>query len=112
MSPSGAVTITANAGDVVCRSVGWMDVVKFFILNYGLHAFTVVSTPGDSTLPKIVTVLGALLLPFSGVMAAFEVIFRFKFGRLDSLNAAQEAGALCMIVPKGKHPNLYGSNIP
>lgn len=91
--------IIGKKGQTVCSPTTWTDVARFFAFNYGLHVFTVVSSPGSGGVRTIITSIFALLMPFTGILTAIEVIFRWRPKRLDDLHTAQRAGALCMLVP-------------
>lgn len=86
-------------GQIVCRPSDWVDVLKFFVFNYGLHVLTIVTIPGGKAVPYIIRSLGALLLPFSGTFTALDVIHRFARGQSGDLATAHRAGALCMFLP-------------
>lgn len=85
---------------VYCRPALWTDVAKFFILNYGLHAFTVVSRPGAGPLITMVDSLSAILLPLSSTRSAIVKLSRFSILKKNNLATAADAGALCMLVPE------------
>lgn len=91
--------IFGTKGQTICRPTTWLDVLKFFIFNYGLHALTVVSAPGSKSIPTAIRTLSALLLPFSGTLTALDVIHRFARGQSGDLQTAHRAGALCMFLP-------------
>lgn len=91
--------IFGKKGQTVCIPTTWTDIAKFFAFNYGLHVFTVISAPGSGGIQTVITCIFALLMPFTGVLTALEVIFRWRPKRLDDLHTAHRAGALCMLVP-------------
>lgn len=86
-------------GQIVCRPTSWTDVITFVVFNYGLHALTIVSTPGSRTFTTAVYSAIALLLPFSGVCSALAIVQRFEWSKADEQQTAHNAGALCMVVP-------------
>lgn len=96
--------ISATKGQLVCRPTGWLDVLKFFLLNYGLHAITIVSTPGGGRIVMVTHTVAAILLPFSGTLKAIGVIYRFARLEKHPLLIAHKAGALCAVVPAGIKP--------
>jgi hypothetical protein len=75
----------------------WETVILFYILNYGTHAFTIKSVPGESTLDRVVSTAAALLLPFSGVYRACNSIARGKIRGESDLQHALRLGALCQL---------------
>lgn len=83
----------------ICRPTVWTDVLKFFLFNYGLHVFTVLAAPGSGTVTTFVNSITALLLPYSGIVTAANVMYHFARGESSDLRAAHKAGALCMVVP-------------
>lgn len=91
-------------GQMVCRAAVWTDVLKFFLFNYGLHVFTVLSAPGSGPTTEFVNAITAILLPFSGTITAVNVIYNFARGKSGDLQTAQAAGALCMVVPRKLAP--------
>lgn len=103
MDPS-AELILGTKGQVVCRPTVWTDVLKFFLFNYGLHVFTVLSAPGSGPTTEFVNAVTALLLPFSGTITAVNVIYHFARGETGDLKTAHKAGALCMVVPRELAP--------
>lgn len=96
---SHTATIRGEKGDLVCWLATWTDVAKFFLLNYVLHAFTVLYPPGASTLLIILDTSLAMVLPLSGSGWAMYAITMFAIGEKDKLKRAARAGALCMVVP-------------
>jgi hypothetical protein len=86
-------------GDTVCRPSGWRDVAQFFLLNYGLHAVTVLTEPGSKPLASILTSFTAILMPSAGILRAFDEICLFAIWGATDLDVALRAGALCMLVP-------------
>lgn len=50
-SPVGANAVIK--GDFVCRPAWWLDVVKFLVLNLGLHALTVEHAPRAGIFHKL-----------------------------------------------------------
>lgn len=83
----------------LCRAAVWTDVLKFFLFNYGLHVFTVLAAPGSGTITTCVNAVTALLLPYSGIVTAANIMYHFALGEPSDLRAAHKAGALCMVVP-------------
>lgn len=91
--------ILAVKGDTVCRDSGWLDVVRFFVLNYGLHVFTVRLPPGASVRNTALSYIGSLVIPIYGVCTACGLILNYVWRGRGQLHMALEAGALCMVVP-------------
>ncbi|KAJ3956645.1 hypothetical protein N0V92_006789 [Colletotrichum tropicale] len=52
---------------LLCRETKWTDVVVFYLGNYIAHAATITTRPGQSTLITVVTMIGAVLLPGTGI---------------------------------------------
>lgn len=95
---------TAHRGDLVCRPVHWMDIVRFIVFNFVLHAVTVMSTPGEGIGRSIANRLIALFLPIVGTMGAVRTIYRYARGEPTPLSVALRAQALCMIEPAVSSP--------
>lgn len=108
MSPSESA-IQSNR-QTICRPTDWTDVAKFFLLNYGLHALTVLSSPGSGTVLMITNAVAAILLPFSGILTAIRAVYRFAWSESDQLQTAHKAGALCMVLPTG-HTTGYSNEV-
>ncbi|KAF8243939.1 hypothetical protein K440DRAFT_636656 [Wilcoxina mikolae CBS 423.85] len=101
MAPPPAHTFLASKGDLVCRPANNLDVAKFFLLNYGLHALTVITDPGSGALTTTMTVIQAVLSPYAGMARALWAITccaRFLGSPQQQTHYAQ---ALCMAAPKG-----------
>lgn len=92
---------SSNTVFKICHSTNWIDVVKFFGLNFALHALTVMPRPGANIVDMAVTSLCAIVMPGSGVQRAMEVLNRLVFLWGGELERALRAGALCMLVPAG-----------
>ncbi|KAF8244434.1 hypothetical protein K440DRAFT_636103 [Wilcoxina mikolae CBS 423.85] len=63
MASSAPRITSASQGDVYCRPANWIDVVKFFLLNYGLHAVTVLTDPGSGALVTSIAITQVVLTP-------------------------------------------------
>ncbi|RPB06696.1 hypothetical protein P167DRAFT_475460, partial [Morchella conica CCBAS932] len=74
-------------------------VVQFFLLNYGLHAITVLTEPGSTPLACALASFTAILMPSVGIARAVDEISRFAIWGGTDLQVALRAGALCMLVP-------------
>lgn len=85
---------TAHRGDLVCRAVHWMDIVRVLVFNFLLHAVSVISTPGEGIRRSIANKLIALFIPMVGTMGAVGTIYWFARAEQTPL-----AVALCMIEP-------------
>lgn len=102
---SSAVSSDGFKGQTICRPTDWMDILKFFFLNYGLHALTVLTEPGDTSFVLVSRSLLALFLPMTGALRALDVIFAYARGEKDPLTVALSSGALCMVRP-GAYNNI------
>jgi hypothetical protein len=104
-----------NHGDprLSCTPTKWSDVAAFFLGNYVAHAATVKAYPGEGGTSTLLAMLGALLLPTSGLLRGLSSIMRLGtfYGRGFSLKGlwkaamsapdyrtAAASGALCMLV--------------
>ncbi|KAK1756692.1 hypothetical protein QBC47DRAFT_400327 [Echria macrotheca] len=83
---------------LLCEPVKWDDILKFFLVNYMTHAFTVVTPPAATMFEKIVIVLMALFLPATGAMRAFMATVTRPNKEKNPLKRARLCGALCMVV--------------
>jgi len=83
---------------LLCRPTKWYDIFIFFLGNYLAHVATVVSPPGASTITRALNLIGALLLPFSGVGLGIEAIRSLAIFASTPLETAARAGALLMVV--------------
>jgi hypothetical protein len=98
---------SAQKDEIYCKPTEWTDVVKFFLFNYGLHALTVISEPGDGPLQIAITVMGALLMPYAGMARALFTILRGPAHGKSPLEKAARARALCMIVPSKESKDMH-----
>ncbi|KAF2012659.1 hypothetical protein BU24DRAFT_425294 [Aaosphaeria arxii CBS 175.79] len=89
-----------NNGDcsLLCRKTKWYDVIVFFLANYATHVVTVTSRPGESIELRIVYMMGALLLPVSGVVLGLQAILSLAIFAPTPLQQAARAGALYTVV--------------
>lgn len=92
-------TYDATKGETICRASDWQDVARFFLLNYGLHVFTVFLPPGTSGPSALLEYAMSLMVPLYGVTRSCRVIFNFARRERSQLNTALMSGALCMVVP-------------
>jgi hypothetical protein len=98
MDPNLLVT-NITRGAVVCHPAEWSDVGKFVLFNYGVHAVTVLTQPGATTLTSIFYAFFALFMPYFGAIRAILSITRCPvLARGDALKTAAKSGALCMIM--------------
>lgn len=81
-----------------------MDIVRFLVFNFLLHAVTVMSIPGERIGRSIANRLIALFLPMVGTMGAVGTIYRYARGEDTTLAVALRARALCMIQPAVSAP--------
>jgi hypothetical protein len=73
----------------------------FYLGNYGAHAATLVTYPGESPIYDFAAIIYALFFPNTGIVRGLNAIFRhanFSWGERTDLRAATRAGALCMVV--------------
>lgn len=81
-----------------CTPADWQSIVLFYVVNYGAHAFTVVSYPGEKTWFTTYSRFIALLLPFSGILKALELLVERSCFTSNPLRQALYARALCHVV--------------
>ncbi|KAI5842112.1 hypothetical protein DFP73DRAFT_528074 [Morchella snyderi] len=91
--------IPGHKGDLYCRPTTGLDVCKFFLLNYVLHAFTIISEPGAGMLTNLFHSGIAVLLPYSGVQYSSYIIGQSMARCRDDLARAAKARALCFLIP-------------
>lgn len=94
-------------GDYLCRPTEWVDVAKFFLLNYGLHALTVLPNPGSNTLQTVILSVATMLLPFIGTVRGINAVYRLARSEPNSLRTALYSGALCMVLLPGQLVNKH-----
>lgn len=93
---------SGTKGQEFCRPADWTDVAKFFLFNYGLHAFTTLSEPGDGILHSTYAVVRSILMPYSSIMATMKALLTTR--TTDSLQRAAHSSALCMVLPQQTTP--------
>lgn len=75
-----------------------MDIAIFFLANFVSHAATVKSLPGEPMIATWLALLGALVLPFSGVLRGLNAIYSCAVFGTTPLKTATKAGALGMVL--------------
>ena len=105
---SGPGVSNHGQSNFACFPTTATDVLLFFLTNYVAHAATVKIRPGASTKEKMFYILHSLFFPVEGVARAIEFMFewswtidsKFPFLNMEanSLETAQRAGALAMVV--------------
>jgi hypothetical protein len=93
-----SLPISIQHSVIFCGPANWQSVIFFYILNYGAHAMTIKSFPGDRTFKSIAWMMAALLAPFSGILRGCISIARGKIRGESDLEHAARAGALCAVV--------------
>lgn len=105
--------------DLICLPGRWTTVLRFFVLNYVVHAFTIWARPGEKTSEKLFAVFLAMVFPVAGLARGIEAICRcaafhrrggfwkglFGFGTNKyEIHKAARAGALGIMIrtPKWK----------
>ncbi|KAF3808495.1 hypothetical protein GCG54_00006358 [Colletotrichum gloeosporioides] len=83
---------------LLCRETEWTDVVVFYLGNYVAHAATITTRPGQSTLITVVTMIGAVLLPGTGIWNGMKAILSLARFAPTDLQTAARAGALYAVV--------------
>ena len=103
--PKHNITVTVPDGfsnhgndDLFCLPATWYQIAIFFLVNYGSHALTIKSRPGQTYYHAARDVMCALLGPFSGVRRAIDSFGRSSWPSENHLIKAARAGALCIVV--------------
>ena len=103
--PKHNITVTVPDGfsnhgndDLFCLPTTWYQIAIFFIINYGSHAVTIRSRPGQTYYHAARDIMYALLCPFSGVRRAIDSFGRSSWPSENHLTKAARAGALCIVV--------------
>lgn len=92
--------VEGQEGTYYCRPTNWLDVCKFFLFNYALHAFTIINAPGSGIVTSLFHSVLSILLPFPGVFFALFIICENTRRPRNDFESALRATALCMVVPK------------
>ena len=103
--PKHNITVTVPDGfsnhgndDLFCLPATWYEIAIFFVVNYGSHAVTVRSRPGQTYFHAARDIMYALLCPFSGVQRAIDSFGRSSWPSENNFIKAARAGALCIVV--------------
>ena len=103
--PKHNITVTVPDGfsnhgndDLFCLPATWYQIAIFFIINYGSHAVTIRSRPGQTYYHAARDIMYALLSPFSGVRRAIDSFGRSSWPSENNFIKAARAGALCIVV--------------
>lgn len=94
--PSGST----NHGDpdLMCKPAKATDILLFLVGNYLAHAATTRIEAGESIMETVIAVIGALLLPGSGIRRGLGAIrSKARFAKTD-IETAARAGALCTLM--------------
>jgi len=97
---------------LICTPATWQTVILFFLLNYGVHAFTVKSFPGETGYTTAGWMLAALLLPFSGITKGCFCIAGAKVPGESDLHHAHRTRALCTVIRTEDWKPRPGEDIP
>ncbi|KHN96102.1 uncharacterized protein MAM_05950 [Metarhizium album ARSEF 1941] len=92
---------TTTHGDprLLCFPATWNSIAVFIIGNYVAHAATVKTPPASTLYATIWIMLGALLVPSTGLVFGMSAFYQARKGRKQSaLRKATLARALCMYV--------------
>ena len=116
--PQRNISITVPDGfsnhgkaDLFCLPITWYQIVLFFAINYGSHAATIRSRPGQTQYHTARDIVVALLFPFSGVLRAIESFSRCSWPSENDLLKAARAGALCIVVRNTKWRPIHDTQI-
>lgn len=93
---------TIDTDPINCQSAIWVPILRFFIVNYIGHAFTVKVPAGYNTVYALLFAVESLFLPYFGLLLACRTIQHFAVGEQDPLKRAARGGALC-VVARTKH---------
>ena len=109
--PKHNITVTVPDGfsnhgndDLFCLPATWYQIAIFFIINYGSHAVTIRSRPGQTYYHAARDIMYALLCPFSGVRRALDSFGRSSWPSENHFIKAARAGALCIVVRNHEWP--------
>jgi hypothetical protein len=104
---------TSQHGDphLLCVPTEAEDVLNFFLANYIAHAATVRIYPGESWTEVVGAILGAILLPTSGLVRGITAILRRGYSGTTPLEVAARSGALCMVVRSNNWMPLNGTRL-
>jgi hypothetical protein len=91
-------TRAPSTSDLSCGPATWDTIVLFYILNYGTHAFTIKRRTGEGLFNYGLSVLGALLVPYFGIVRACGAILKAKVGGETQLQHALRMQVLCTVV--------------
>jgi hypothetical protein len=114
-------------GELLCLPGRWTTVLRFFLLNFVAHAFTVRALPGEKTSEKLFSIFLALVFPVSGLGRGIEAIYLcasfHKHGGLWTglfgigtneyeIYKAARAGALGIVVREQNQPVASSHDYP
>ena len=116
--PKHNITVTVPDGfsnhgndDLFCLPATWYQVVIFFVINYGSHAVTIRSRPGQTYYHAARDIMHALICPFSGVRRAIDSFGRSSWPSENNFIKAARAGALCIVVRNNEWQAARDSHI-
>ena len=116
--PKHNITVTVPDGfsnhgkdDLFCLPATWYQIAIFFVINYGSHAVTIKSRPGQTYYHAARDIMYALLCPFSGVRRAIDSFGRSSWPSENHFIKAARAGALCTVVRNNEWQATRDSHI-
>jgi hypothetical protein len=104
-------TRAPSTSDLSCGPATWDTIVLFYILNYGTHAFTIKRRTGEGLFNYGLSVLGALLVPYFGIVRACGAILKAKVKGETNLQHALRVQVLCTVVRDTEVEDNYRTNI-
>jgi hypothetical protein len=99
---------------LLCTPSIWSSILLFYLANYVAHLGTVRSAPGSLGITRASNMLGALLLPSTGLNLGLQQIYARAIFSTTPLEKACRARALCVVVrtpdwrPCRSHPSMPG----
>ncbi|KAF8542151.1 hypothetical protein BDD12DRAFT_877063 [Trichophaea hybrida] len=113
--------ISFPSANVACRPADWTDIGKFLLLNYGLHAVSVATPPGQGVVLSVLQSVVAFGSPLVMGLHSARIIGRYFAALMNSnkdkwapLQTALRAGALCMVIKEnelGKLKHEYSKDL-
>ncbi|KAI5856873.1 hypothetical protein BZA05DRAFT_471025 [Tricharina praecox] len=95
---NGTTIRQGTHSETICTDATWTSVVKFILLNYVTHVFTIMLQPGAVSSVSLAWAVGSLFMPLLGTLRALGMVLSPPAFLESSFISATRCGALCIVV--------------
>lgn len=87
---------------LLCRPTTWINILVFYLGNYGAHAVTITTQPGQSIYDTLLAIAHAIVFPGTGTLRGLRKIRSFARFGATPLEVAARAHAIYTVIPSQK----------